>query len=172
MAKRYGRNQKRKHREWIADLQQRNNALTEAYWLQCGMRKWLENQVGYIIEILEKINPYLPVFPPKQMVGQHPAPSTYNVPILEMPKLFDPPPSAPLSLEEKILRLHELRPEIERNAETLSWIAHLIYREQAVHYYVSELAFATTPTEVILQQLVPKMAEQLLTLLRERVNKK
>lgn len=177
MSRRYGRNQKRRHREEIARLGAEVSRMSSAYQLTDGLSAELgrklrqaQEQLREMVEIIERVCPHSVALPPKGVVGGA-ARNHY--------RLQARPPGLTVAAggnvmlpswsEAMVVDLFRLRMVLEERREQFAAAVHLVYADPGARpagYMISRTALAALPEEVLLRQLLPDVGRQLLQLMR------
>lgn len=158
--KRYGRNQKRQHRQRIAQLERDYG---RSYQKVVELRETIERMV----DVIEGVSKHSVVLPPKQMRGREPRKSL-RIALHRHVLGAAPYPRKRLDqdvphLGRDTVNVNMLRLFLEQYAETFAKAVHLEYVAGGhVAYMLSQMALETVPEEM----LVERVARDLVRLLR------
>lgn len=171
MARRYGRNQKRKARKEIARLSAEAARMGEAYQMQAGLASHMgqklaerEETIREMIACIEAVSQYSVALPPEEARGVAPGGAWTRVNVLEeMPEL-----SAIAEIRDEFIRfrsvdLFRLETFLGSCRASMSAAVHLKYTGGGeVAYFLSETAMRSMPREQIVKRIVPMIARELL----------
>lgn len=169
MSKRYGRNQKRKHRETIKNLE-------EALYMERGLckyandrRKAVEEKMMEVIDIVESMCANSVALDPKTMLG------SMNTDRIRLPVVGPIPYLTPSTAIRVVtdsfdtIDLYTLRTVVEERRDVLSTCVHLMYSSPnggESYYMISEKALMAMPEDVLSKKIVPYIARELIRHLR------
>ena len=172
MPTRYGRNQKRRHRELLKEAEKRLQEMTVAYdrnrQLTGYMRQQLddaERTIREMVETIESVCPNSIAIPPKTFTGSGERPS-FTVACLDSPLLTSMgiDPSRPIVPEQlRYVDTYALETYVREHKETLDTTIHLRYQASGHSVYmISERGFRNIP----IRKLVEHVAQELVNHLR------
>lgn len=165
MSRRYGRNQKRHHREEIARLNQ-------AYAMAVGLSKRLatdlrdaKGTIAEMLTIIDAVCSHSVAIPAKQLRGQGPR---------DRCQVEDLPPIgfseviggeyAPSAVSFRLIDLYALRVFLESRRDTFSAAVHLDYAAGPHSaYMISEEGLRSLPREMLMHRLVPDIGRAFAT---------
>lgn len=169
MSRRYGRNQKRRHREEIARLNQ-------AYTLTDGLLKRISTDlrdakgtIAEMLTIIDAVCSHSVALPPKKVTGSKPM-NYYRVGVREI-EFSDVIGSdcCPSAVSFRTIDLYALRVFLESRHEQFQAAVHLDY-SAGPHsaYMISEEALRSLPREMLLHRLAPDIGRCLIEHLRKK----
>lgn len=170
VSRRYGRNQKRRHREEIAQLRAAHG-MNEALLRDQGRRlREARETIREMVRIIEAVCPYSVALPPKDMAlhyGRH-CRLEVRPPLSEM--VFGPGDAVGFApVEGRMVDLHALEMYLEERRDQFQMAVHLRYEGDGGRwgYMLSESALRSMPEEVILRGLLPEVGRQMIRALKE-----
>lgn len=182
MSKRYGRNQKRRHRETIAQLETEKRGLILWEQAKAEERRILEarlqDQKAHVREIADTINgvvAYSALLPPRQgPFGRDPGDNPLRVRLVQRRTMLDrcvPDREGvlPADLDVPILELDlwELRTILEKNLETFARLVHMLLPGPAgMVYRVSEATYRQLQRAHALPEVARIIFQQILKALQ------
>ena len=149
MGRRYGRNQKRRHREKIAELEKTQDRLLKKNTLVLRNAQTVEKELKLLVESIDAICPLSAILKPKTKVmnpdqlryGEFEYTEMDHGPYVSIGDA-DIPQTMPLRTVRRML--YEIIAEVQNNPVTLRQAIHLIARSptdsQAVSYFVDMTA--------------------------------
>jgi len=172
MSKRYGRNQKRRHRELLAKTEKRLQEMTVAYDRDRHLTEYLQQQINRaertireMVETIESVCPNSTAIPPKTFTGSGERPS-FTVACLDSPLLMSMGvnPNRPIVPEQlRYVNTYALETYVQKHKETLDTAIHLRYQAGGHSaYMISERGFRDIP----IGKLVELVARELVNHLR------
>lgn len=170
MSRRYGRNQKRRHREEIARL---NQAYTMADGLSKRLATDLRDAKGTIAEmltIIDSVCRHSVALRPKQLRGQGPRDrcQVEDLPPIDFSAVIGGD-YAPSAVSFRRIDLYALRVFLESRRDQFSAAVHLDY-SAGPHsaYMISEEGLRSMPCEMLMHRLVPDIGRCLIDHLRKK----
>lgn len=166
MSRRYGRNQKRRHREEIARLNQ-------AYAMADGLSKQLatdlrdaKGTIAEMMTIIDSVCSHSVALPPKQLRGQ--GPRDRYLPPIDFSEVIGGD-YAPSAVSFRRIDLYALRVFLESRRDQFSAAVHLEY-SAGPHsaYMISEDGLRSMPREMLMHRLVPDIGRALIEHLRKK----
>lgn len=162
MSKRYGRNQKNRHREKIKRLEEKNKNLEHSKNEIKKVYTHNRDQLDDIISLIERFNPNSTLLPPKKERVDR----MYDRYRVAAKQQIDVNPFKPDSIAEYVecttIDLYLLETCIRKNIENFQTHCHLILSSgEHVAYAISREAMMNTPTKVIVERLLPDITCQL-----------
>jgi len=174
MSKRYGRNQKRRHREEISRLKIENK--TERARLEDSerTRAYLKAQARSIVEIIEKICTGSACLPPREFIHRQGGKQmTRRMPIDRERECFPVRGGmVPNVFSSGFVDVHALDIYLQEHREEMKAAIHLQYGDGEGHsaYMLSVSALMARPAYEIEKEIAPMIAAELLSLLRRGVD--
>jgi len=177
MSRRYGRNQKRHHREEIARLNQETERLNLAYSMADGLSKHLatdlrdaKDTISEMITIIDAVCRHSVAIPAKQLKGKGPRDrcQVEDLPPIDFSEVIDGK-YAPSAVSFRRIDLYALRVFLESRREQFQAAVHLEY-SAGPHssYMISEEALRSLPSETLMYRLVPDIGRCLIGHLRKK----
>ena len=165
MSKRFGRNQKRKLREKVENLNEARQLDKALLYDIQGRHGKAVRQVERMLDIIEGIFQNSTALPPKTEKGNIDY-QRYILPIYEPMKSFGSSIAGTVfdqdTLSYKIVDLYKLETFLEENVDTFSMSAHLrFYNGGESVYYISEAGLRSMPDKILIDQLIPEITKQL-----------
>ncbi len=158
MSKRFGRNQKKRLKEKLDKLINRNKALAYDY-------NKIKSRCNDIHITIERVLNNSILLPPKEIPGDTTLPK-FALPIYES---LNSNSLTTETLEYKIIDLHKLDILIRENRETLQKSVHLMISDRSeLCYYLSSNAIKNVSEEYLFNYFLPKVTKELVKVLQEK----
>ena len=167
MSKRFGRNQKRRMKEEIADLKTTN--VIKGHLISHLEKQVREanDTVAEMVECIEGIAPHSVAIPPKRVAGAYAADSREIPFCTHRPYLHEEP--ALRTIDYRSVSIHALRLFLEDHRDQFNTALHLEYHHAGkVGYMISTRALDAVPVEVLARRVAREMVGLLKTHLNER----
>lgn len=169
MSRRYGRNQKRRHREEIARLNQVNTMADGLLKRISADLQDAKDTISEMLEIIESVSTHSVAIPPKKKTGTR-AMDHYWVEVRDIN--FNHVIGgnyAPSAVSFRTIDLYALRVFLESRREQFQAAVHLEYSAgQHSAYMISEEALRSLPREMLLRRLAPDIGRCLIEHLRTK----
>lgn len=167
MSRRYGRNQKRAHRERIEALQA---AMQMDRGLMTSMGRKLRDANEQIEQVHRVLGEHTALLPPKRMALPGPALDRINLRMVGPVNLTQHGMKDVWADPMRMLPLPVLLTRVKREGNPYEDAVHIkvTFGDGQVGYALSELAIQTTPTDVLVQEISRAVAERLVSELKAR----
>lgn len=168
MSKRYGRAQKRKAKERIAQLTEAhtnvNILLKKAVLSELTLRKTLQD----VLNTVESVCQHSIALPPKCRSGA-PIDGHYRVAVMDSEPNYNLTYTNEADLSFKTVDVFELRTFLQAHREELYVAIHLELSDGAQSaYMISETGLRDIPEERLINQVIPSIASDLIRYLRRQ----
>jgi hypothetical protein len=171
MGKRYGRNQKRKHREQIAELEIKLSGAHQKF--RDYRQSWMDNfhSLERLLALVYSVAPNSIIFNPR-IVGQSDfPPSSYSILYSEIPRVEWPPTGKSLAIDPSSFSVlcHRLDVFVHDFPESFQKMIHLRLgtgQGESV-YYISDEALQKFPGKYLVEYISPNIAAGLLACLKK-----
>lgn len=165
MSKRFGRNQRRRARESIAELEQKNAALTSGMAMDRGLLRHQSEQLAdlrkQIAEAQKILGPYHVAFPAEDYVLGGKPRTPVGLPV--MPRFSDNPfPSNPEIMPSPIMIEHKLLSVLGLHVyeDEINMMRHVNVRFDGGSwgYAIDRATAATTPRDILIERIAIALA--------------
>lgn len=169
MSRRYGRNQKRRHREEIARLSLAHGMDDMLIKLMGKDLREAQDKLAEMLMIIESVCFNSVAIPAKTVKGDYPT-DKYTLPLREKIDFSSAIGAVSSSYATfKTVNLYALRDFLEARKESFQLSVHLEYAAgKHSAYMISEEALYSMPRESLLHKLLPDMGRKLIEHLRQK----
>ena len=169
--KRFGRNQKRKLRQELANCKEAHSMdqallkhMSSKLEYSRSQLEYSRNQLSQVASIVESVCYNSVALPPKVVTGDYPGDPVRIA--QSKPLSYSQMMDNSLMLPNHTIDLYKLDALVHQNRERMEVAVHLMYSGKKAVYRISEAGFMHIPTEEITNFLIPKIASKLMGLLR------
>jgi hypothetical protein len=169
MSKRYGRNQKRKHKKKIQHLEETLITEREVSVSTLKKYKYIKNELNNLTHALIERFPNSVFLEPKICNKASKYPSEYKLPIsIQGPVNGGPSPT----IECTNIDLYALDTFMRENEDKIKQEVHLrLSSGEGSVYYISKEALSNMPTDLIASRIAPDIANKLVSVVQSQLRR-